>query len=126
MELPRQVYPRLVSQYPMLMMRQPLQEPHRLRLMKIKHIHLLQRELMLMQTRLLHTQLQEHLHGLVFDTSTGALTGTPDNDDVGTDSDIVITVSDGAATASLSSFSITVSNVNDAPTITGTPSTSVD
>ena len=65
MELPRQVYPRLVSQYPMLMMRQPLQEPHRLRLMKIKHIHLLQRELMLMQTRLLHTQLQEHLHGLV-------------------------------------------------------------
>ena len=56
-----------------------------------------------------------------FDTSTGALTGTPDNDDVGTDSDIVITVSDGDATASLSSFSITVSNVNDAPTITGTP-----
>ena len=47
------------------MMRQPLQEPHRLRLMKIKHIHLLQRELMLMQARLLHTQLQEHLHGLV-------------------------------------------------------------
>ena len=41
-----------------------------------------------------------------FDTSTGALTGTPDNDDVGTDSDIVITVSDGDATASLSSFSI--------------------
>ena len=30
------------------------------------------------------------------------------------------------ATASLSSFSIRVSNVNDAPTITGTPSTSVD
>ena len=76
--------------------------------MKIKHIHLLQRELMLMQARLLHTQLQEHLHGPSFDTSTGALTGTPDNDDVGTDSDIVITVSDGAATASLSSFSITV------------------
>ena len=71
-----------------------------------------------MQARLLHTQLQEHLHGLVLIQSTGALTGTPDNDDVGTDSDIVITVSDGDATASLSSFSITVSNVNDAPTIT--------
>ena len=61
-----------------------------------------------------------------FDTSTGALTGTPDNSNVGTDSDIVITVSDGTATASLSSFNIRVNNVNDAPTITGTPSTSVD
>ena len=51
-----------------------------------------------------------------FASDTGALTGTPDNGDVGTYSDIVITVSDGTATASLSSFSIAVANVNDAPT----------
>ena len=53
-----------------------------------------------------------------FATDTGALTGTPDNGDVGTYNDIVITVSDDEATASLSSFSITVNNVNDAPIIT--------
>ena len=63
-----------------------------------------------------------------FDTSTGALTGTPDNDDVGTDSDIVITVSDGdAGRHSISSFSITVANVNDAPDhYSEPPSTSED
>ncbi|MDB4279556.1 Ig-like domain-containing protein, partial [Paraglaciecola sp.] len=54
-----------------------------------------------------------------FDTTTGALTGTPDNDDVGTTSDIVITVTDIANVAdSLTVFSITVTNTNDAPTIT--------
>src|SRR5690606_20394034 len=56
-----------------------------------------------------------------FNTSTGALTGTPTNDDVGTNSGIVISVSDGIASADLTSFSITVANTNDAPTISGTP-----
>ena len=51
-----------------------------------------------------------------FDTATGALTGSPENKNVGTTSDIVITVSDSAdAEASLAAFSITVSNTNDAP-----------
>ena len=60
-----------------------------------------------------------------FSTTTGALTGTPTNADVGSTSDIVITVSDGTLTAALPAFSIAVTNVNDAPTITGMPATTV-
>ncbi|WP_442792690.1 tandem-95 repeat protein, partial [Pseudoalteromonas sp. T1lg23B] len=51
-----------------------------------------------------------------FDTSTGALTGTPDDSHVGTTSNIQISVSDGSDSASLSAFSIEVVNTNDAPT----------
>ncbi|MDO7084179.1 tandem-95 repeat protein [Pseudocolwellia sp. AS88] len=51
----------------------------------------------------------------VFDTTTGRLTGTPTNADVGTFSNIQITVSDGTNQASLPDFSLVVSNVNDAP-----------
>lgn len=58
-----------------------------------------------------------------FSTSTGSLTGTPTGADAGTASGIVITVSDGTASASLTSFDITVTN--SAPTISGTPSLSV-
>ncbi len=58
-----------------------------------------------------------------FDTATGALAGTPANGDVGSHSGIVISVSDGALSATLPAFNITVANVNDAPTITGTPPT---
>ncbi|QEI11270.1 DUF4347 domain-containing protein [Cellvibrio japonicus] len=61
-----------------------------------------------------------------FNTATGELSGTPGNDDVGTTSGIVISVSDGSASASLPAFSLTVVNVNDAPTISGTPATSVN
>ncbi len=61
-----------------------------------------------------------------FDTATGALTGTPANADVGITADINISVTDGAATASLPLFAIEVINVNDAPTISGTPATTVD
>ena len=43
-----------------------------------------------------------------FDTATGALTGTPVNADVGTYSDIVISVSDNTFTVSLDAFTITV------------------
>lgn len=63
---------------------------------------------------------------LSFSTTNGALTGTPGNSDVGSYSNIVISVSDGTASASLPAFSITVTNVNDAPTISGTPATQVD
>ena len=44
----------------------------------------------------------------VFDSTTGALTGAPSDTQVGTYSNIVISVSDGQAQASLSPFSITV------------------
>jgi plastocyanin len=62
-----------------------------------------------------------------FNTTTGTLTGTPGNDDVGTTAGIVITVTDAAhATAALPAFSLTVVNVNNPPTIGGTPATSVN
>ncbi|PST97728.1 hypothetical protein C9J03_26340, partial [Photobacterium gaetbulicola] len=60
-----------------------------------------------------------------FNTASGVLSGTPSNDDVGTTSNIVITVSDGTETVSLVAFNLEVVNVNDAPTISGTPATSV-
>ncbi|HEX5419595.1 MAG TPA: putative Ig domain-containing protein, partial [Gammaproteobacteria bacterium] len=61
-----------------------------------------------------------------FDASTGALAGTPSSNDVGTYAGITISVSDGQATASLPAFTLTVSAPpNTAPTISGSPSTSV-
>lgn len=62
-----------------------------------------------------------------FDTSTGRLSGTPTLGNAGTDSNIVISVSDGTDTTSLAAFSITVNTVatNSPPTISGTPATSV-
>ncbi|NVK29936.1 MAG: putative Ig domain-containing protein, partial [Gammaproteobacteria bacterium] len=60
-----------------------------------------------------------------FDTTTGALSGTPTNADVGTVSDIVISVSDAIDTVSLPAFDLEVVNVNDAPTIAGAPATAI-
>lgn len=60
-----------------------------------------------------------------FSSSTGRLSGTPNNANVGSTTGIVITVSDGAASTTIGPFTLTVVNINDAPTITGTPSTSV-
>ncbi|HZL94724.1 MAG TPA: putative Ig domain-containing protein, partial [Vicinamibacterales bacterium] len=65
-----------------------------------------------------------------FSSMTGLLSGTPQTANVGTYSDIVIAVSDGRKTASLAPFSIVVTAplsapTNSAPTIGGTPSTSV-
>jgi hypothetical protein len=57
-----------------------------------------------------------------FDSATGKLTGTAIK---GSTTGIIITVTDGRSSASLASFSIEVTNVNDAPTLTGTPATSV-
>ncbi len=57
-----------------------------------------------------------------FSTATGALTGTPLTNQVGTYSNITLTVSDGALSASLPAFAVTVAAVpNRAPTISGTP-----
>lgn len=61
-----------------------------------------------------------------FNTSTGRISGTPARTDVGTTSGIVITVSDGALSASLAAFSITVNAApNAAPVISGSPATNV-
>ncbi len=57
--------------------------------------------------------------------STGQLTGTPSANDAGMYTDIVITVSDGEAAVSLPPFSINVFQGNAAPTISGTPQTTV-
>jgi len=62
-----------------------------------------------------------------FSGSTGALTGTPTSSNVGTFSNIVISVSDGSKSAALSAFNIQVtsSGSTSAPTIGGTPPTQV-
>ena len=61
-----------------------------------------------------------------FDTSTGQLSGMPLSDDVGSHTNIVISVSDGEFTSTLTAFSITVTASNSAPQISGTPSISVN
>jgi hypothetical protein len=61
-----------------------------------------------------------------FNTSTGALSGTPGASNIGTFANVLISVSDGRVAASLPAFTIVVADVpNTAPTISGTPSTNV-
>lgn len=60
-----------------------------------------------------------------FNPETGALTGTPTNDNVGVTNAIVISVTEGSDTVSLPAFNLTVNNVNDNPTISGTPATTI-
>ena len=60
-----------------------------------------------------------------FDEDNGALSGTPSSLDIGTNTDIVISVSDGVLTASLPAFSITVTEFNSLPQISGEPAPSV-
>jgi hypothetical protein len=63
-----------------------------------------------------------------FTPSTGELRGTPASNNVGTTSNIIIRVSDGELTAQLAAFNLAVeatAPVNRAPTISGTPGTSV-
>tara|TARA_R110002096_G_scaffold8803_2_gene35851 strand:- start:5249 stop:7762 length:2514 start_codon:yes stop_codon:yes gene_type:complete len=62
-----------------------------------------------------------------FNSSSGRLSGTPGTGDAGTYSGILISVSDGSASASLPAFSIVVNEeANAAPQISGTPSSSVN
>ena len=75
----------------------------------------------------LHDQQQAGV-ALVQLRKTGQLLGTPSDLQVGTYSNIRITVSDGKASASLPAFSITVtasSSVNTPPKISGSPAASV-
>ncbi len=60
-----------------------------------------------------------------FDPDTGVLSGIPTNSDVGVTQDIVISVSDGNATVELAKFNLSVDNVNDLPTISGIPDTTI-
>ncbi|PLX69722.1 MAG: hypothetical protein C0603_01960 [Denitrovibrio sp.] len=61
----------------------------------------------------------------LFDTTTGELSGTPTNSNVGTTSDVTISVTDGEYTVSLTAFDVTVNYYNSPPQISGTPSTDV-
>ncbi len=62
----------------------------------------------------------------VFNTATGLLVGTPTSDNVGTYSDIVISVSAAGTPVSLSAFTVRVQAApSDAPTIAGSPATTV-
>src|SRR6185503_16179947 len=59
-----------------------------------------------------------------FSTATGRLSGTPTTADVGTFANILLSVSDGTASASLPAFTIAVSApANRPPTISGAPAT---
>jgi hypothetical protein len=61
-----------------------------------------------------------------FSSTTGRLSGTPSTNQGGVYGNIVISVTDGELSKSLAAFSITVSSAtNSAPTIAGSPSTSV-
>jgi hypothetical protein len=66
-----------------------------------------------------------------FSSASGSLSGTPGAGDVGTHGGIVISVSDGSASASLPAFSIQVTSgttappANRPPVISGNPATSV-
>ena len=59
-----------------------------------------------------------------FDTTTGALVGTPSNPDANVYSSILISASDGVAASSLAPFSIAVVATNSLPIISGAPATS--
>ena len=65
-----------------------------------------------------------------FNATNGALTGTPTSAQVGAYANITLSVSDGKSTASLAAFTVTVTAASappppSAPTISGTPATSV-
>ncbi len=63
-----------------------------------------------------------------FSTSTGRLSGTPSTNDAGSYTNIIISVTDGQASANLSAFSITVvvTSSNSGPTISGNPPAQVN
>ena len=63
-----------------------------------------------------------------FDPASGTLTGTPASNNIGTNSNIVISVSDGTASVSLPAFSIQVQAAPQTdlpPTISGAPPTTI-
>lgn len=61
-----------------------------------------------------------------FNDQTGVLNGTPGLTDAGDYDNIVISVSDGTATAELPAFMISVANINQIPVISGIPANAVN
>ncbi len=62
-----------------------------------------------------------------FSSATGQLSGTPTAANVGSYANVVISVSDGKASAALAPFTITVAAApNKAPTISGAPTRSCE
>lgn len=61
---------------------------------------------------------------LSFNAGTGLLSGTPGNSDVGVHA-VTLRITDAAGLFADQSFNITVANINDAPTITGSPAVTV-
>lgn len=61
---------------------------------------------------------------MAFDSSTGALTGLPEAVDVGTYTNIQISVTDGYSTTALTAFAVEVlaAPINQAPVVSGSPS----
>ena len=59
-----------------------------------------------------------------FDANSGSLTGVPEAEDIGTYSDVIISVTDGQDGAELQAFSIEVLG-NASPEITGSPETRI-
>ena len=62
---------------------------------------------------------------LLLNTSSGVLSGTPLNSNVGINN-VIIRATDSTGAFSTQSFTITVTNTNDAPTFTSTPPTTVN
>ena len=58
-------------------------------------------------------------------SSTGLITGTPSNSDVGTHS-VTVQVRDSAEATDTKTFNITVNNINDVPEFNFTPLSSTD
>ena len=58
------------------------------------------------------------------DASTGVITGTPANSNVGAET-IIVTVTDNSGASTSGTFSITVNNVNDAPVLSAISNTTV-
>jgi hypothetical protein len=70
--------------------------------------------------------IQNQPNWATFATSNGSLSGTPTGAQVGSYAGIIISVSDGNATAALPAFTITVATpIIPPPTISGTPATNV-
>ncbi|MDH5694501.1 MAG: putative Ig domain-containing protein, partial [Gammaproteobacteria bacterium] len=77
------------------------------------------------QSTLLTFKIVNKPAALTFNSLNGELSGAFGFDTAGTYPGIVISVEDGTETKSLPAFSITVNNVNRAPTISGTPVSSI-
>jgi Putative Ig domain len=73
----------------------------------------------------LHFKIAGQPNWATFDTATGRLAGMPLSTQIGMVNKVTISVTDGAATSSLPTFSVAVAPSNGAPTIGGIPPSSI-